>query len=265
MKKYPLSDTETDAAAEYMAGILLKNNKDYSLDLVSYEDSSKTETVQTKAAETGITGKENAETSENKLEKSVNAELSGDIESESGKGDNGKNIIEDKNDKTYDVTNDSSDKSSASSNNDGSGENNEGNIGYDLSEIMEKQGFDIRYTGYRFAKTLPEGEISRVFSVDSKEGYKFLVIDFSVKNITDSNRTFDMSKSNVVYRLDAAGDSYKPQTVLLENNLIFINMDIKAGEEISAILVFEIPENMDIAETDLSFYNEEKTATIKLR
>ena len=39
MKEYPLSVAQTDIVAEYMAGLLLEHDKDYSPSLLSYQES----------------------------------------------------------------------------------------------------------------------------------------------------------------------------------------------------------------------------------
>ena len=38
MKEYPLTEEETDIVAEYMAGLLLAKDKNYSLSLLSYDE-----------------------------------------------------------------------------------------------------------------------------------------------------------------------------------------------------------------------------------
>lgn len=219
IKKYPLTETDTNVVAEYMAGLLLKYDKNYSASLPGYHELDET-------TDTGSIEYDEADT----------VKLSDDDKDESSK--------------------DRIDKAS-----------NSETVEYVLSEVMNVPDFDIQYVGYRFADTLPEDKTNRVFSIDAKEGYQFLVVDFSVENKTDTDRIFNLDNPNITYQLDIdKGAPYKPQTVLLENNLIFIkNINIKAGEKTSAILAFEVPKDKDMKEIVLNISGNEKTKSIKIK
>jgi len=237
--KYPLSETETDSVAEYMAGLLLKYNKNYSASLLSYQETDET-----------------ADTVSEEVE---------DVSEENEKDINVKDISEEDVEESTAVV---SDKSRSVDEEDYvvDGESKNKDIEYTLPEILETPDFDIQYAGYRLAETFPEDESDGVFVIDAKEGYKFLVVEFSVENITDSDKIFDLTSSDVIYRLDIDKETtYKPQSVLLDNNLLFINLNVKAGKKISAILVFEIPKDADMKEIVLNVYNEEKLKTIEIK
>ena len=47
-----------------------------------------------------------------------------------------------------------------------------------LSEVIGDSNFNFKYTGYKLVNTYPEDEINRVFSLDPREGYQLLVVDF---------------------------------------------------------------------------------------
>lgn len=219
MKKYPLSETNTNVVAEYMAGMLLKYDKNYTASLLNYQETDE-------ISDTGYKEDEEVET------------------------------VKESEDNENDIVNNEENKNNSDAI----------NTDYALSEIIGKQDFDIQYTGYRTVDALSDDETMGVFSVEAKEGYIFFVADFSVENKTDRDKGFDLSKSTLKYRLDINNETtFKPQSVLLENNLLFINMNVKAGEKISAILVFEIPKNMDMANIDLNIFNDEMTKTISIK
>lgn len=223
MKKYPLSEANTNIVAEYMAGMLLKYDKNYSSSLINYRETDE-------ISDTGYKEDREVET------------------------------VKESEDNENDIVN------NEENNNESNNEGNTQDTDYALSEIIGKQDFDIQYTGYRTADALSDNETNSVFSVEAKEGYTFFVAEFSVENKTDRDKVFDLSKSTLKYRLDINNETtYKPQSVLLENNLLFININVKAGEKISAILVFEVPENMDTANIDLNIFNDEMTKTISIK
>jgi len=223
MKKYPLSEANTNIVAEYMAGMLLKYDKNYSSSLINYRETDE-------ISDTGYKEDREVET------------------------------VKESEDNENDIVN------NEENNNESNNEGNTQDTDYALSEIIGKQDFDIQYTGYRTADALSDNETNSVFSVEAKEGYTFFVAEFSVENKTDRDKVFDLSKSTLKYRLDINNETtYKPQSVLLENNLLFININVKAGEKISAILVFEITETMDTANIDLNIFNDEMTKTISIK
>lgn len=240
MKKYPLSETGTDTVAEYMAGLLLKYDRKYSESLLSYQEIDQASDSEAAEVETKEAGK----VSETESPK-ANEEKTGKVSSDK----------EDGGDNSYDENR----------NNDNV--NSEGNvIEYTLSEVIGDQNFDIQYVGYRTLDAYPEDETNHVFSIDPKEGCQLFEVDFSIENLTEKDKIFDLTGSNLKYRLNINNEnSYRPQSVLLENNLQFIKMNIKAGKTISAVLVFEIPKDIDLSKIDLNFYKDAMTGTINIK
>ena len=88
------------------------------------------------------------------------------------------------------------------------------------------------------AETYPEDNTNLVFSIDPRVGYQLLVINFTVENITDLDQNIDLDMAEIQYQLDTnIGTVYKPSFALLENNLQYIKMNIRAGEKIPAVLI----------------------------
>ena len=139
-------------------------------------------------------------------------------------------------------------------------------IQYTLSEVVGDSSFDIQYIGYQFADTYPEEESNLVFSVDPRKGYQLLVVNFTIENITDTDKTIDLSKSPIQYQLDInVGTVYKPQLALLENNLQYIKFDVKAGSKIPAVLIFEVTRDVDMSDINLIVSRDAKTEIIEIK
>lgn len=137
---------------------------------------------------------------------------------------------------------------------------------YTLTEVIKEPGFEVQYTGYQFTDTYPKDETNLVFSVDPREGYQLLVVDFTIKNTTDKDKTIDLSKASIQYQLDInVGTIYKPLFALLENNLQYIKLNIKAGEKIPAVLIFEVNKNIDMSDINLIVSRDSRTEIIEIK
>lgn len=167
--------------------------------------------------------------------------------------------IPDINDENNDI-----DESNNDENSDNDGTVSE-DIQYTLSEVIGDDSFDIQYSGYHLADTYPEDESNLVFSVDPRKGYQLLVVDFIVENISDEDRIIDLSKAQIQYQLDInVGTIYKPQLALLENNLQYIKLNVRAGEKIPAILIFEVTRDIDMSDINLIVTRDTKTKIIEI-
>lgn len=218
MKDYPLTESQTDIVAEYMAGRLLENDKKFTPSLISYHELTEIEEV--------ITGDDALpEPTESPKEEVKNTDdRSGNVESIASE------------------------------------------VQYTLSEVIGDPNFDIQYVDYQLADTYPEDESNLVFSVDPRAGYQLLVVNFEIKNISDTNKIIDLSKVKIQYQLDInVGTIYKPQLALLENNMQYINLEIKAGEKAPAVLIFEVTKDIDMSDINLIVSRDEKTEIIDIK
>ncbi len=139
-------------------------------------------------------------------------------------------------------------------------------INYTLSEVVEESGFDIQYTGYKLVDTYPEDESNLVFSLDPRDGYQLLVVDFTVENTTDINKVIDLGKASIQYQLDInVGTIYKPQLALLENDLQYIKLNVRSGAKIPAVLIFEVTKDIDMSDINLIVSRDARTEIIEIK
>jgi hypothetical protein len=135
-----------------------------------------------------------------------------------------------------------------------------------LSEVLGDSSFDIQYTSYLLADTYPEDESNLVFSLDPRAGYRLLVVNFTIENITDSDKVIDLSKASIKYQLDInVGTIYKPQLALLENDLQYIKLNVRSGANIPAVLIFEVSKNIDMSDINLIVSRDAKTEIIEIK
>jgi hypothetical protein len=217
IKEYPLSEVQTDAVAEYMAGRLLMEDKNYLASLLTYEEI---------------------------------IDFEDNIEEDNIEEDN----LVPKPTKAPDAVNDNEDNVPIK------------DVNYTLSEVIGVPNFDIIYSSYKLVDTYPEDESNLVFSLDPRPGYQLLVLNFTIENITDKNEVIDLSLSTIQYQLDInVGSIYKPQLALLENNLQYINLNLKAGEKIPAVLIFEVAQDIDLSDIKLIISRDSRSEIVEIK
>lgn len=221
MKEYPLSDSQTGIVAEYMAGLLLREDKEYSPSLLGQQEINEIQ--------------EEKKKEEERIEEEKKKEEADSEESTPT------SILENQNIEEQDAH-------------------------YTLADVIGDSNFDIRYTSYKLVDTYPEDESNRLFSVDPREGYQLLVVNFLIENKTYTDNHIDLSKSMVQYQLDInVGTVYKPQLALLENDLQYIDMIVEAGTTTPAVLIFEVTRELDMSNINLIASKDSKTEIIKIK
>lgn len=163
-------------------------------------------------------------------------------------------------------TEDTNDVPQNNNNNDIFTQDSSFNSKYTLSEVIAESDFDIQYISYQLADTYPEDESNLVFSLDPRAGYQLLVVNFSIENITDSDKIIELSSAKIQYQLDInVGTIYVPQFALLENNLKYIDMNVKTGDKIPAVLIFEVKKDVDMSDINLIVSRKDKTEIIEIK
>lgn len=106
------------------------------------------------------------------------------------------------------------------------------------------------------------------FSINPPKGQKLLVVDFKLVNTSSTNLSFKSSDYNTVYRLYTDGKSYKePRLTLIANDLCLLNTNIEAGQSMDAVLIYFIedeasPMTIKVSNKDIS---EDKTYDIIIK
>ena len=231
MKKYELTEQQSNVAAEYMAGILLQQDKDYQQKLTPMEDLGQAE---------ASTGREN-------ITPAPASVVNGD-------GTTAKPMISDSG---------STGGKPGTVDNDGTVV--KPTVNGTLSEVIGEKNIEAEYTGCKICDTYPE-DTDSYFSLTPREGNQLLVATFTVKNLSDKEVKLDLSNSNVVYQLDLnSGTTYKPLLTLLENDLQYINVSIGAGKTEKALLVFETSKKPNGSDVNLIASKGDKFNTIDIK
>ncbi|HWT76094.1 MAG TPA: hypothetical protein VN258_15440 [Mobilitalea sp.] len=233
MKAYKYTDEQSDAVAEYMAGVLLENDKNYDQALIPMEDTSiKTSTDGSSTEGSSIEGSSTEGTSTDGSSSDGSASTSG----------------------TSDTNGDSAEASG------------ETQKDYTLTQVIGQSGFAIQCKGYQLVDAYPEDSESANFSLSPEKGYQLLVASFIVKNTSDAKKEINLIKSGVTYQLDVnTGTVYKPLLTLLENDLQYLDLTIGAGKSQKVLLIFEVEKGANVANVNLIVKKDNKSTTITLK
>lgn len=126
-----------------------------------------------------------------------------------------------------------------------------------------KGKFSIKYINHKFYNSYPDEY--KFFTLETTKDHKLLAINFNIKNTSQKARTLDLKNDKIKYQLiDKTGTVYNPMLTLLNNDIQYINLDVAAGKTRQAVVMFDVPENMDRSNLELTISYEDRTTVIDL-
>ncbi len=157
------------------------------------------------------------------------------------------------------------DESESGNDESGSKENAESDA-YTVSEVIGVEGLDIQYISYKLYNSYPEDETNSYFSITPREGNQLLVASFSIENKTNDNIKLDLRKADISYQLDInVGTIRKPYVAFIENDLRLINIMIEKNTTRTAVLIFEVPKDLDMSDINLIISRGSKAEIIEIK
>ncbi len=227
-----LSDKQSDVIAEYMAGSVLRYTDNYMEGLIYPEESTD------KSADKNTTATGNADTSKD----------TGSEENSSSQNEN----ISNENESVKDSSTDNTAKDTDS-------------LNYqEFYKILSNNNYQVKYTGYKLYDSYTQR--NDYFTLQPSKGSKLLVVSFKVSNIAKKAVTLDLGQLHIGYKLHLAdGKTYKPMVTLLDTDLNYIDYTLKSGKSDVAVLVFDVPENVNKSGLSLSISLNGQKAEINLK
>jgi hypothetical protein len=133
-----------------------------------------------------------------------------------------------------------------------------------FNDLIKNKDFDVKYADFALLDKYPS-KSSDYFDLEPNSGNKLFVVKFNVTNLSDKTKIFNLIDQSLNYKLDNnSGNSYAPMKTLLTNDLQFINVNIAAGDSYNAVVVFEVPKDIDITKINLNISKADKTTTIAM-
>jgi len=132
-----------------------------------------------------------------------------------------------------------------------------------LTQVIDVEGFVVSCDGY---DTTIEVVRTDYMNLVAKEGRQYMVVHFTVMNVTDQTRIFNASDKKLECSVDInQGTVSKLSISMMENDLQYMPIEVPAGAAVPAILVFDISAKETIDTAHLIMKNKEnKTILIQL-
>ncbi len=213
-----LSDKQSDVIAEYMAGSVLRYTDNYMEGLI-YPD----ENANKKTADKNTSSATAADTA-----KDTGSDVNNNETNSSSQNEN----VSDKDASVKDNSTANTAKEPSS-------------LTYqEFYKILSNNNYQVKYSGYKFYDSYAQR--NDYFTLQPSSGSKLLVVSFKVSNIAKKAVTLDLGQLHIGYKLHLAnGKTYKPMVTLLDTDLNYIDYTLKSGKSDVAVLVFDVPENVN--------------------
>lgn len=109
----------------------------------------------------------------------------------------------------------------------------------ELTDVINVKECKINFSKYQILNSYEQG---KSVYIKADKGKKLVVLEFKIKNKSDSDRKVKLLKKNITYTLIVNnGGEYQPNLSILVNDLQFYNENIQKGKSKKAVLVFNVP------------------------
>lgn len=136
---------------------------------------------------------------------------------------------------------------------------------YTLTEVLGVSSFNITYKDYKVTDHYTYNFGTSKQLQTPRDGYEYLVVNFSIKNKSKETKPFTLIKNEVQYTLtDDNGVSFASIFTLQENDMQYINLPFTSEGTKDALILFEIPKNDNLTEATLKVIKDSKASTIEL-
>lgn len=220
-----LDEGEMNQVAEYTAKLLLKHTRGYEPNLLEHIEVEDNPSLVNESFE--VIGEE-------KKEQGSTGEKD---EIEKGEKSNEESQIEETDEKSEGDTEET-------------GKDHSSSVAKQLSDIYGMSGLEAVFGGAGNFSKYPQNE--GYFSLVPPDGMKLFVATIILKNISSKELHFVHDK-DVSYALDfyKKGKIYKPSVTLLERDMKFLDLRLKAGASVSGVIVFNIPDSIEMKDVNL--------------
>ncbi len=228
MQTVDMTGQESNMIAESMAGLLLKYDKNYEGDLIYQESKDLRAEIELK---------------EEKSKKVTTLTATGE-KADKNESNSGMVTADNKNKVTGKKTD----------------EKNK------LNETLGNKNFKVSFQKYETSKSYDGNISNKAFSIDASNNNQLLIARFDITNLTKKKQNFNLINSNLQYHLQVNKETfYKPLVTILVNDLQYINLDFAAQETKEAVILFEIPKDIDLSNVEMIVSNKDSSLNIKMK
>lgn len=124
------------------------------------------------------------------------------------------------------------------------------------SVVLGISGISVEVKGYEIKKSYSLGDS---FILEPNEGKNLMMVEFSLVNKGKQDKHVMLTAQMVDYGVEINGkDTLYPLMTALDNDLLYLDKNIKTGEKEEAVLVFQVDETIKIESVKLTMKNEKE-------
>lgn len=132
-----------------------------------------------------------------------------------------------------------------------------------ISELINIKDCEINFLKMQL---LDNYQQNNTLYLKADKGKKLAVLEFEIKNNSNSDKKIKLLKKKISYTLQTeGGGEYQPDLSILVNDLQFYNEKIQKGKSGKAVLVFSIPEKESKNIVKLQVISGKQKAEVKVK
>ena len=132
-----------------------------------------------------------------------------------------------------------------------------------LDDVFKDDTYRVTYLGAKEYDTYKEPG-NEYYLMEASPNSKFVVVEFAIENITESDITVSLGGKGISYEL-VLGSTQKPLLTALMGDLQYYNETIKKGESKVGVVVFSVNKNADISNGSVVVKGREATCKIDIK
>jgi len=134
-----------------------------------------------------------------------------------------------------------------------------------LNNVFGKNKFQVDYKKYEIKDSYHGNISNQSFAIDPADNKQLLVVYFDITNLSKESKNLNLAKAGIKYQMKIGEDSFYPLMTLLLNDIQYINLDFAVDETKEAVLLFEIPKNVDLSKLELAVGKKNNIAVINIK
>lgn len=137
-----------------------------------------------------------------------------------------------------------------------------------IEEFFGLNNIQVNYQGFRVVDDYPEANGAEVyFSISATPGQKLMVLEFELRNISESEVSIDMMSKNAKFKIGLNdGQTKKAMFTMLADDFTTYSGTLRGGENKTLVIICEVDEGtaQEIEAVSINVKNETEGADIVL-
>ena len=122
--------------------------------------------------------------------------------------------------------------------------------------VLGVSGIGMEIKGYEIHNSYDSGDY---FTLEPDEGKILLMVNISLINQSSADKQLSLTADMVNYEVEINDkDTYNPLLTVLDNDMLYYDKNIAAGESGQAVLVFQVDKNTDINKVAFTMENKKE-------